>query len=90
MQATSDSKPSAAAIMASYLAYPFADPYFSAVALQAGQALAVASSGMQGQVSFARCLLQNSTGIFLCASALNACWQPNASTPTTIRLPLCW
>lgn len=64
MQASGD-KPSAAAILTSYMAYAFVDYQTASVAvLQACQALAVAAGRVpHGQASFARCLLHDTSGV---------------------------
>ncbi|KAL0029785.1 hypothetical protein WJX79_010638 [Trebouxia sp. C0005] len=65
-QAPAEGKPSAANILASYIAYPFEEvegKSMGAVALEAGQALAVAASAVsQAQVCLAWCLLQGLPG----------------------------
>ena len=63
MQAPADDKPSAAAILASFIAYRFQDPYVHTLALEAGQALVMASAKLpQGSICFARCLSHGAPG----------------------------
>ena len=63
MQAPADKKSSAATILLSYIAYFFQDSYVHTVALEAGQALAVATASLpQGQICFARCFSEKPSG----------------------------
>ncbi len=86
-QAPAHSKPSAAIILASYLAYPFMNPCEGTTAVEVGQALAVASAGThQGQVSFARCLSQGFTGAI--SNAVD-CYRLGAPVDTNTALFVC-
>ncbi|KAL0029746.1 hypothetical protein WJX79_007038 [Trebouxia sp. C0005] len=92
-QAPAEGKPSAANILASYIAYPFEEvegKSMGAGALEAGQALAVAASAMsQAQVCLAWCLLQGSPGNLATCSVMEAlarCFQYEQAVDNPLAL----